>query len=268
VRGVFTSDLPDIERKHSLKLALHPHVGDLIKYDYLRSDVGLKYSLSSRLELRGDVAAYFSHGLGDVGFFKQAGFGEFHFNAKYRLGESLWRGWDSAIGLGYSKPIGSPPVDVTDGLEHRAISFTFARPLHNRPDVRIFWGASADFISETTTPGRHDDNELRDSNSTLSGGFIVDRGRIHYTFEAKATTTRLLGDSSDEVYEIRPGIIWELGKPRADGSRSRWLLGLGLSTTFGPDGTEFGLGARLRMDINLKRLLRGKHRDASREANR
>jgi hypothetical protein len=70
------------------------------------------------------------------------------------------------------------------------------------------------------------------------------------------TTSRLLGDTDEDVFEIRPGIIWELGKRRPDGSPSRWLLGSSVSATIGPDGTELGLGLRLRMDLDLKKIFR------------
>ncbi len=254
IRGVFTSDLPDVGRKHSLRLIWHPHLADLVKYDYFRTDLGLKYTLSSRLELRAFTSSYFAHGLGDAGFFDDAGFGAVQFGAKFRFKEKLLGRWESAIGTRYSIPINDPPADVTDGLEHRTLFATFARPLKSHPNLRVFWGIGADFVQETSFAGRNEDNDLRDSNHYLSGGLVIDRERTHYTLEGKWTTTRLLGNSSQDVFELRPGVVWELGGRRADGRASRWLLGLSLSSTFGPDGTEIGLGARVRMDLDLKRL--------------
>jgi hypothetical protein len=182
--------------------------------------------------------------------------GELKFSAKYRLGDRILPGWNTAVGAGYSVPVNHPPVDVTDGLEHRTVFATFARPWPSHPDLRVFWGVGVDRVDTTSTPGRHEDNELRDDNSHLSAGLIFDRGRTHYTLETRWTTTRFLDDTSEDVLEIRPGVIWELGRPLNEGRRSRWLLGLGLSTSFGPDGTEVGLGARVRMDLDFKRIWR------------
>lgn len=256
VRGIFTSELPDIGRKHGLRLLLHPHIGDLVKYDYLRTDFGLKYAISDTLEISGATSAYFGNGRGDTALFSDLGVGEVKLRAKVRLGDRLLRGWDSAVGVGFSTPINQPPVDVTDGLEHLSFFSTFARPWHPGSALRIFWGWGFESVRETSTRGRHDDNELRDDNQTFSGGFVLDRGRTHYTFEGIWTTSRVIGHTGEDVFEIRPGVIWELGGTREDGSRSRWLLGLAVSTTYGPDGVKFGLGGRIRLDFDLKRMFR------------
>lgn len=262
VRGVFTSDLPDVGRTHSLKLIWHPHIADLVKHDELRTELGLKYTLSRHLELRVTTTSYFAHGLGDTSFLEDAGFGAVEFGVKYRVPRSPWPEWDCAVGLRYSTPINSPPVDVTDGLEHRIGFVSFARPLPQHPDVRVFWGAGVDLVRETRVVGRIEDNDLREDNHNLSAGFVIGRGRLNYTLEGKWTTTRLLGSSKEDVFEVRPGIVWELGRAREGGRRSRWLVGTSLSAAYGPDGTELGLGARVRVDLDLKRLFkRGGRRD-------
>lgn len=255
VRGVFTSELPDLGAKHSFRLTWHPHLGDLTKHDYLRAGMGLKYVLSSRTELRAATTGYFSHGLKDTGFFEEVGFGSLQFEAKYRFKQKLFGKWDSAIGGRYFTPINDPPVYFTDGLERWSAFSTFARSLEQRPDIRVFWGLGVDLLREESPFGRISKNALREDNHSLSGGFILDRGRIHYTLETKWITTRLLSSKEEDVLEVRPGIVWELGRPRENG-KARWLLGLSLSSSFGPDGDNYSVGTRLRGDFDLKRLFR------------
>src|SRR5262245_48640235 len=40
IQGIFNSALPGTEKKNSLRLILHPHLGDLTNSDYLRTDLG------------------------------------------------------------------------------------------------------------------------------------------------------------------------------------------------------------------------------------
>ncbi len=256
VRGVFTSDLPDLGPKHSLRLTWNPHFGDLTKRDYFRTDMGLKYVLSSRAELRASSMAYFSHGLKDVDLFDQAGFGSVRLEAKYKFEQPLLGKWESAVGARFFTPINDPPYELTDGLERWSAYAAFARQLDRRPEIRVFWGLGFDLVHETSTFGRYGGNDLRDDSHYISGGFVIDRGRTHYTLESKWTSTRLLGSSEQDVFELRPGIVWELGRPREETGKSRWLLGVSVSSSYGPDGADFSLGTRLRGDFDLKRLFR------------
>src|ERR1044071_1835226 len=69
INGIFNSPLPGTEKKFSLRFNIHPHAGDLINRDYLRTTMGLRYGVGKDLELSTETDAYFAHGLGDVKFF-------------------------------------------------------------------------------------------------------------------------------------------------------------------------------------------------------
>ena len=167
----------------------------------------------------------------------------------------MWPGWDVAVGATYSTPINHPPVDVTDGLEHRKVFATFAHELNDNPDVRVFWGLGFDFVNVTSTPGRHDKNELRDPNQYISGGLVWKKGAVNYTFEARYATSRLIGGTNEDVFGIRPGFVWKLPRGERFNQRGRWVLGISVSSEYGPDGLNLGLGARVKIDLDLKRIL-------------
>ncbi|MDP2137025.1 MAG: hypothetical protein Q8J74_04145, partial [Candidatus Didemnitutus sp.] len=225
VQGIFNSALPGTEQKSSLHLLFKPHFGDLINKDNLRIPLGIRYGLTENWEATAELEAYISHGIGDEPFLNRKGFSEFHLGTKYRLGTRILQDWDAAIGIDYTRPLGSPPLDVTDGLEHIAPYFTFARPLPNFENVRVFWGLGADLVNRTSTLGRLEKNQLGDDTATLTGGFVWDQGRYHYTLEANWTTTDGIGGPlQGNVFSLRPGVVWQVPPEYTFGSRGQWLL--------------------------------------------
>lgn len=252
IKGVFESSLPGTERKNALKLTFHPRVGDLSRYDHLRLPLGLRYGLTVNWEVTGEIEGYFSHGLGDRPFFEDAGLLQWSLGTKYNWGTSLWPGWEIATGIEYWQPMGSPPVEITDGLEHFTPFVTFAHRLENYPNVRVFWGLSADIVNETGIAGRLKDNQLGADSQRLSGGFVWDRGNFSYTLEGSVASTRLMGDVDRDVYALQPAVIWRVPQRFTPGSRGQWLLGVGLRSSYGPDGFDYGGSAKVRVNFDFK----------------
>ncbi|MBX3749237.1 MAG: hypothetical protein KF897_04030 [Opitutaceae bacterium] len=260
IRGVFDTALPGVEKKNRLKLIIHPHFGDLHRKDYLRAPLGLRYGLTERWEVTGEVETYFAHGLGEVPFLHKEGISNYHFNTKYNLGRNLWRGWDTGVGFDYITPAGTPPEEISDGLEHRAYFVTFSRHLESRPDIRVFWGLNYDTVSETGLPVMLDDNELGDDNVSVNAGIVWQRPKLTYTFETTLATTRVVGDLERDVVTIRPGIVWPIPQRYTFRKTGQWLLGMAPRVSFGPDGAVFGVNVKLRGSFDFKRWIRSKFR--------
>lgn len=254
VRGIFDASLPGTERKHALRLLFRPHLGDLQRRDTLRVPLGIRYGLTPNWEATGEIEGYISHGLGDVAAFADKGLSQVHLGTKYRLPVQL-RGWDVAVGADYTHPLGSPPLEVTDGLEHTAPYISFARPLPSQPDMRVFLGLGADLINKTNITGRLEKNQLGDDTATLSAGWVWRRGPYHYTLEGAWTTTDGIGGPRQgNVLSLRPGLIWEVPPEFTFHSKGQWLAGVGLRITHGPDGTDIGASAKLRVNFDFKQL--------------
>ena len=255
IRGIFDANLPGTERKNSLRFIVHPHLGDLSNRDYLRTPLGVRYGLTQNWEATAEVESYFSHGFGDVPAFEKFGLSQIHVGTKYRLGEKLWRGWDTAVGLDYTHPLGNPPPDVTDGLVHIAPFITFAHALEKYPNVRVFWGLGADLVNHTATPGILQKNQLGDDAGSVTLGAVWTRGPLHYTLEATTTTTTGLGGPIDgTVFTLRPGVVWEIPRKYTFHAKGQWLVGFGLRLTEGPDGFDVGASAKVRVNFDFKRL--------------
>lgn len=262
IRGVFNSVLPRTGKKHSLRMIVHPHLGDLTKRDHLRTALGFRYGITTDWEANAEVDAYFSHGLKAKGFFEESGFSTIHLGTKYRLGEIFGLGWETATGVNFSQPIGSPPVDVTDGLRHVAPFITASRPLAGAPGWRVFGGAGWDDVTEVSAGRELEKNELRDDSVNFSGGVLWERGTVTYTLEATYATTRFTTDVNRDIYALRPGVVWVLPTKYTFNSKGKWLLGLALRLSHGPDGNEIGLRAKLRVNFDFKHLLGRKQEPA------
>jgi hypothetical protein len=255
IKGVFNGVLPRTERKNALRFIVHPHLGDLTKRDHLRTALGFRYGITTRWEATAEADAYFSHGLKGKDFFADSGFSSLHLGTKYRLGDPFAVGWDTSVGLNWQQPMGSPPLDVTDGLRHTAPFLTTSHDLAGRPGWRVFTGFGWDLVTQTATRGALEENELGDDSINVTGGFLYERGPTTYALEATYSTTRFTAPVNRDVYALRPSIVWVLPQRYTFGSKGKWLLGLGLRLTHGPDGNDVGLNAKLRVNFDFKRLL-------------
>jgi len=256
IRGVFNTALPGTEKKNSLRFIFHPHFGDFTQKDYLRIPVGLRYGLTDNWEVTGEVEGYVSHGFGDVPAFKEYGFSNIHFGTKYHLKEQVLGGWDSAVGFDYIQPVSHPPMEVTDGLTHMVPFMSFSRRLERDPRWRVFWGFGADLINKTDVPGKLEKNELGDDSVNVTGGVVWDRNRWHYTFESQVATSAGIGaPNNGTVVTLRPGVVWDVPEKYTRWIGGRWVLGVAGRASHGPDGFDFGAGAKVRVDFDFKKLI-------------
>ncbi len=252
IRGVFESILPNTEGKHSFTLTLNPHFGDLHRYSYLRTPLGLRYGLSERLELTSEGEGFFSHGLKNSGFASEAGFSSARVGAKYA--SNLFPNPDSseAIGFDYVRPVGNPPDEITDGLEHFRSYINFASSFKNHPEFRFFWGVGLDLVSRISIQGILPENALGDNANQFRLGGVWERDRLSYTFETTFATTRLLGNEERDLITVRPGIIWEVPRKYTFDSRGNWLLGFAVRAAYGLDGLDLGLALKIKINLDFK----------------
>lgn len=261
--GIFQSLLPFTEGKYALKLTLRPHFGDLSKRDFLRTPIGLRYGLSDHWEVSAEAETYFAHGIGDKSFFDDSGLAGLRLATKYKFTRLWFERWATAVGVEYIRPLNDPPPQITDGFQHVQPFITFARPLVSYPGARVFWGLSADLLNPTRIQGEMTKNPLGDDTVTFNTGIVWERHPFIYTFETAVSTTRLLGDIDEEFITVRPGVVWRVPSKYTFDSKAEWLLGLGLRGQYGPEGADFGLSARVKVNFDFKRWLR-ERRDAGR----
>ncbi len=253
VSGLFDFDLPTIDPPGTIKLTLHPHLGDLVRRDYLRVDTGFRWALNERFEINPEGAVYFNHGLrGDNG---GAGIGEARLGAKYIL-----RGWpdpdmETSLFLNVEVPTGSPPVDLTDGLNHFAPGFLVQHRSARHPKITTFAGAGVDLVSQSDVLGTPVRNQPLDDSMNFTAGAIYDLGQLKWTLTATYATTALLGDMTEDFFYLQPNVLWYVPRKFTFNSKTGWLLGLGLRASWGPDGREFSFKSRVRAEITFRQVM-------------
>jgi len=254
IEEVFTSHLPDTMQASSLRSSVHPHLGDFHHRDYLRISTGIRYGLTPRWEAGLNGELFLSHGVKGVPLMRKYGLTNLRPSTKYNLRRTVLAGWDAAVGTEFILPVGRPPSELTDGLRHYGGWITFSRRFAARPEMRFFWGGGLDLVQHTSLTGSYERNQFRDHTLSANGGVVLDLGRLHYSFETGYVTSRGLGGGNQDLFILRPGIIWEIPTRRDKPGRSNWVVGAALRTGIGPDGTVFGGSVQFRYNLDLKRL--------------
>lgn len=255
---VFQSHLPTTLQKHRLRLRLNPHIDDLRNKDHMRLSTGLRFGVTENWEIGAGSDLYFSHGRGEIRSFERYGAANLQLSTKLNLGQPWSPRWNVGVGFDYVMPIDRPPAELTDGLRHFKPYITFSHRLEKHRDIRVFCGFRLDLISVTDFPGQFGKNAFHESSSGVTGGWVIDRKNLHYTFEAEFDTTRLIGHSSEDVFTLRPGVVWEIVSRKNPLARGHWVIGTAVKCTFGPGGTSVGGSLRVRYSRDFKIPLRSR----------
>ena len=124
VNGIFDTDLPKTEKKGRIRLLVHPHLGDFTRRGYVRVPVGVRVGVNDHVEFTATVEPYFQHYLrsGSSG----NGIGDVEFGGKYSFVRWLKPEYAASTGINVRLPVGTPPLDMTDGYNHYAPYFVMA----------------------------------------------------------------------------------------------------------------------------------------------
>jgi hypothetical protein len=254
VGGLFDIDLPRLDPPGTFRLQFSPRFGDLIRRDYIRVPTGVRWTLNDRLEFNAGMEAFATHGL-DNDTSAGYGIGELRFGGRYLLRNFPWRDYQTSIGLNLEFPVGSPPVDLTDGRNHYAPFFVTEHRLRYRPKWTIFGGTSFDIVTDSSVPGQLGRNATKDDSISLDGGAIYDLGQLKWTLQATYTTT-LISGIDEHFFSIRPSVLWWVPRRYTFNSKTQWIVGFGVRSTWGPDGYEFSQGTRVRAEITFRQAMR------------
>lgn len=253
IRGLFDFELPSLDPAGTVKLIFYPHVGDLIHRNYLRTDLGFRWALNTNLEFSTEAASYFTHGM--RGAKAGSGLGELRFGAKYVFPRWLRPQHEASVAFNFSHPNGSPPLDLTDGLNHYQPSLTIQRHSLRNPKLTTFASAGLDLITSSSSRGNFGINQPRENSFSLTGGAIYDLGQFKWTFSTTCTTTALIGARTGNFLYVRPSVLWYVPKKYTFHSKTQWIVGLGLHSAWGPDGFNFGVDTRLRAEITFRQAM-------------
>lgn len=254
VRGLFDVDLPKTVEKFRPKLIVHPHFGDFLHRGYLRLPVGARVGVNDHTEINAEVESYLTHGLKGRG--PGYGIDLLSLGAKYQ-----WQRWlrpdvDASTGFNASFPVGRPPLDLTDGHTHFSPYVTFSRRWPEYPRLTPFVSLGTNLMWKSSVPGSFIRNQPHSDTVGGSAGAMYDRDILKYTVVFSYWTTALIGRGDHHFVSLNPSVLWQLPRSLTFYSDGRWIFGIGLKATLGPDGTEFGTSAKLRGEFRFLRRFR------------
>lgn len=253
IQGLFDFDLPDIDPPGTVKLILHPHVGDLIRRDYMRVDGGFRWALNDRFEISPDAAIYFNHGLG--GGHDGYGIGKIRLGTKYIIPAWPRPTMETSLTLGVDRPVGHAPIDMTDGLNHLTPGFLVQHRSKEYRKLTTFSGAGLDLVSQSSVAGTPVRNQPLDDSMNFTAGAIYDLGQIRWTLAATYATTAVIGDDTANFYYLKPSLQWYVPKKYSFNSKTQWILALGARISWGPDGSEVSFSNRVRAEITFRQVM-------------
>jgi hypothetical protein len=258
--GLFNLELPRLDPPGTYKLIFHPHFGDLFHRNYIRTDVGLSWTLNDHFGIDAEVDTFATHGLrsGNSGY----GMGRLRGGIKYVFKQWPKPEFQTSIGLAGAHPVDHPPADMTDGLSHYTPTFAiqYRPPAH--PRWTTFASTSIDFVGTTNVKGYTALNTPRDDSLSFTTGAIYDMGQLKWTLQGTYTTTALIGDRTQNFYSVVPSVLWYMPKRYAHFTKTQWIIGLGVNSTWGPDGYHLSTSTRVRAEITFKQVM-DKIRDAT-----
>ncbi|MEO6002651.1 MAG: transporter [Opitutus sp.] len=249
IEGIFGSDLPTTERKGSVRLVVHPHLGDLTNRDYIRILTGVRWGATDHTEIFVGVEPYLDHGLKHTS--EGSGIGDLRFETKHSFGQELIPGYESSVGLNLFLPVGHPPVGMTNGRNAYTPYFVTGKRLASHPGLTLFVETGFELLQETSIAGSFERNDLHSSSTFVTPGLVYTRYPFHYTLELTYANTALIGHGTDQAFTVRPGIAWDLPPRLRFHAKGRVTIAVGLHVTFGPDGTSTGGGGKMRAEFKI-----------------
>ncbi len=253
IQGLFDFDLPEIDPPGTVKLIIHPHLGDLVRRDYMRLDGGFRWALNNRFEISPSAVIYFNHGLG--GGNDGYGVGIVRLGTKYVIPAWPIPSMETSLTLGMDRPVGHAPIDMTDGLNHLTPAITVQHRSRDNWKWTTFSSVGLDLVSQSDTPGTPVRNQPLDDSANFTIGAVYDLGQLRYTMSATYATTRGLGEVDHDFYYLNPSVLWYVPKKYTFNSKTQWIVGLGARISWGPDGSEISINTRLRAEITFRQVM-------------
>ena len=261
ISGIFDTDLPKTERKGSVRLIVHPHFGDFTRRSYVRIPLGVRWGVNDHVEITATVESYIQHGLksGSPG----NGIGNVQFGGKYAFRNWLKTNYRASAGLNVRLPVGAPPIDMTDGHNHYSPFLVVSRQSPRTKGLTYFVSGTADLMEKSAIRGSFRKNDAHSSSLIFGTGFVLDRYPYHYSLESGFQTTSLIGRDNKQFVFVKPGIAWDLPRRLTFNSAGRWLFGLSVKITQGPDGTRIDSGGKIRGEFSIRRWLNARKPESS-----
>ena len=230
IRGLFEVELPQLDPPGTVKFILYPHISDLVRRDYVRTDVGFRWTLNDHVEFSTEGAAFLTHGFGEQA--TGNGIGELRYGLKYLIHESLPPDFEASANLSVTQPLTQRPIDLSDGYQHITPSVIIQRHSPNNRHLTVFTELSLDAISPSGKAGAMQINQPHDDSSSVTLGGVYDLGQIKWTLAGTYTTTALISSRAEHFFTSGPAYsgtcqknLFSIPKPNGSSDSARRCRG-------------------------------------------
>jgi hypothetical protein len=221
-------ELPEPQQRRDVDISLSPRVADLIKSNYIRSPIKVKYGLTNNIELSATPRTYLHNP------FKREtlgmGMADLDLGIKYRFLRILKEHFDMAFAFHTIYPVGSNP-DLMDGYVHYRPALLASKQLESYENLTVAGSLGQDIVDGASEPLVPEPNGIeRKDITTVSTGFKLKSTPFAYTLEFVYTTDK--PDSGEmEAFTVTPG--WHYSIPKKYVSWFPGSLGISLGVRFG-----------------------------------
>jgi hypothetical protein len=263
MRDFFDVQLPGALSKHSLVLDLEPKAGDLLRREFVRFPMELRYGMASNWEATLGFTPVMPNPI-DTGEDHRWGMGLAKLGIRHDTTAHDFIFPRISYGIESQIPLGEPPVDLIDHYVHVKPYVTASRPLESWHGASVFVALSYD--RSITCPDRENVPEevVRRNITEIAPGLLYKPGE-YGAFVQYALRFQQEPNGSRLVHQGKIGVIWDmpLDKSRRWHMPGKWQFELGYKIT-DEEGyqADHGIHARVKWRTDL---FRSKKKPVSRD---
>jgi len=188
--------LPTTQHIHELDISIRPNSGDVVKQDFIRMPIRLKYGITENWEVSVTPLTYFSNFFrGRLGLFMT----DVTIGTKYNFGEAYP---GSGVGMAFSFSHVIPVRDdirISDGYYHYMPGVLFSTKIKGAYILGL--GIGLNLVQGKAPPGSIEPNDTMNTGVSLA---FINNG-VTYTLESLYVTDEIFGGQTEEAY-LTPGI--------------------------------------------------------------
>jgi hypothetical protein len=237
------TDLPTTQHEYELDLSIRPKAGDIIKEDYIRMPIRVKYGITNNLEFSALPLTYFDNFFkGQYGLYMT----DIALGGKYNYGETYPEsGIDMALSFKYVIPV-RYDTRISDGYYHYLPAVLFSTRF--RDAYNIGAGIGVNIVQGEGPAGSARPNDTLSTGASLS----YKPGESTYTLETVYITDEPYSGETEHLF-ITPGFSLDI-KDWLNQVPGIWTLssGIRIGLLDAPEDFEFLIRLKVHIRFDYK----------------
>jgi len=243
--------LPKTQRMGELEISINPRLDDIVRRDYIRLPLHMKYGITPNWEL--------SFRLNDflVNPFRgedRSGISDVSFGTKYQWKKYPIPYVDTATDFSVQIPTDNKAY-ISDRYTHYRPQIIFSKIFPQWNEVQLSFAINLDILSSYSENVEDPNGTSRYDALGLVFGVLYPAPSHSYSLEAHWVTTEIDGGNQNTVY-LLPGFFWFIPKKKYLKFPGTMRFGLGLRIGINDTEDDFAFIARLNWDLPIKKQVK------------